>query len=58
MLMKGKKKNIDIRLLKKCVKEHYPPDHPLQVIQHEEDIIKSAEEFLNKAEIWLELSDM
>jgi hypothetical protein len=46
----------NIKPLKDYVKEKYPSDHPIQIIQKEDNIIRSVEEFLAKVSIWLELA--
>ena len=46
---------IDLRGLKKWVKENYPQNHPLQVIQNEPDKL-SLEEYKNKGMVWIDLS--
>ncbi len=56
--MTAKKKRFDIRPMKYYVKKHFPPDHPIQVIQHEKDVITSVEEYLGKVEVWLELGEL
>ncbi len=49
---------IDIRPLKNFVRDNYPSDHPFQIIQDEDDIIRSVEEFLAKVSIWLKLAEL
>ena len=48
----------DLRPLKRVVRDTYPPEHPLQVISDEEDIIEDTMTLLGKAEVWLRLSHL
>lgn len=46
----------DLGTLKRFVAKNYPTDHPLQILQEEQDIIHDKVELLAKIETWLRLS--
>ena len=50
------KQVFEVWRLKNFVKQEYPSDHPIQVIQFEKDIIDDPQEWCNKVEVWMKLA--